>query len=62
MIPDFDDMDIGTARAICTKILSREGPGWLTVEDTRALLACRETPYGTGRSREDRGPGGGPGL
>ena len=39
IIPDFDDMDVGAARAICAKALSRERPGWLTVEDTRALLA-----------------------
>ena len=48
MIPDFDDMDIGAARAICTKVLSQEGPGWLTVEDTRALLASAKLPLAQG--------------
>ncbi len=48
MIPDFDDMDIGTARAICAKALSQEGPGWLTVEDTRALLASAKLPVAQG--------------
>lgn len=48
MIPDFDDMDIGAARAICAGALSREGPGWLTVEDTRALLACAKLPVAQG--------------
>jgi len=48
MIPDFDDIDIGTARAICAKVLSQEGPGWLTVEDTRALLASAKLPVAQG--------------
>jgi len=48
MIPDFDDMDIGAARAICARALSQEGPGWLTVEDTRALLACAKLPVAQG--------------
>lgn len=48
MIPDFDDMDVGTARAICAKALSQAGPGWLTVEDTRALLASAKLPVSQG--------------
>jgi acyl-CoA synthetase (NDP forming) len=48
MIPDFDDMDFGSARAICGKALSQEGPGWLTVEDTRALLASAKLPVAQG--------------
>lgn len=44
MIPDFDDIDVATARAICAKVLSQEGSGWLTVEDTRALLASAKLP------------------
>ncbi|HSN04255.1 MAG TPA: GNAT family N-acetyltransferase [Nitrospira sp.] len=48
MIPDFDDMDFATARAICAKTLSHEGPGWLTVEDTRALLAAAKLPVAQG--------------
>ena len=48
MIPDFDDMDIETARAICAKVLSHEGSGWLTVEDTRALLASAKLPVAQG--------------
>ena len=44
MIPDFDDMDFGIARAICFKTLSQEGLGWLTVEDTRALLISAKLP------------------
>ncbi|MGA6828804.1 GNAT family N-acetyltransferase [Nitrospira sp. NS4] len=48
MIPDFDDMDFATARAICATTLSHEGPGWLTVEDTRALLAAAKLPVAQG--------------
>ena len=48
MIPDFDDMDVTTARAICAKVLSQEGSGWLTVEDTRALLASAKLPVAQG--------------
>ena len=48
MIPDFDDIDIGAARAICARVLSQEGPGWLTVEDTRVLLVSAKLPVGQG--------------
>ena len=48
MIPDFDDMDIPAARAICAKALSQEGAGWLTVEDTRALLGSVKLPVAQG--------------
>lgn len=48
LIPDFDDMDIGAARAICAGALAQEGPGWLTVEDTRALLASAKLPVAQG--------------
>jgi acyl-CoA synthetase (NDP forming) len=48
VIPDFDDMNFATARAICAKALSQNGPGWLTVEDTRALLAFAKLPLAQG--------------
>jgi acyl-CoA synthetase (NDP forming) len=48
MIPDFNDMDIPAARAICAKALSQEGAGWLTVEDTRALLISAKLPVAKG--------------
>jgi acetyl coenzyme A synthetase (ADP forming)-like protein len=48
MIQDYDDMDFGTVRAICAKALSQEGPGWLTVEDTRALLTSAKLPVAQG--------------
>jgi acetate---CoA ligase (ADP-forming) len=48
MIPDFDDMDFGTARAICAKTLSQKGLGWLTIEDTRTLLVSAKLPVAKG--------------
>ena len=48
IIPDFDDIDIGIARAICAKALPQEETGWLTVEDTRALLASAKFPVAQG--------------
>ena len=48
MIPDFDDMDVATARSICAKVLSQEGSGWLTVEETRALLTSAKLPVAQG--------------
>jgi acetate---CoA ligase (ADP-forming) len=48
LIPDFDDMDFASARTICIKTLSQEGPGWLTVEDTRVLLASAKLPVAQG--------------
>src|SRR6185295_18331757 len=48
MIPDFDDIDFGAVRAICSKTLSQEGIGWLTVQDTRALLLSTKLPVAKG--------------
>jgi acetyl coenzyme A synthetase (ADP forming)-like protein len=48
MIPDFNDMDFSAARAICAKALSQTEHGWLTVEETRALLAAAKLPVARG--------------
>jgi acetate---CoA ligase (ADP-forming) len=40
MIPDFDDLDLPTAREICRRALAQHGAGWLSVDDTRAVLAA----------------------
>jgi acetate---CoA ligase (ADP-forming) len=40
VVPDFDDLDLATARTICTTALSRRGNGWLTTEETRSLLSA----------------------
>ena len=44
MIPDFDDVDLTTAREVCRKSLAEHGPGWLSAEDTRAVLAAVRLP------------------
>ncbi len=48
MIQDFDDIDVGSARALCAKVLSRGEGGWLTVEETRALLVSAKLPMAPG--------------
>ena len=48
MIPDFDDVDLTTAREICRKSLAEHGPGWLSAKDTRAVLAAVRLPLPPG--------------
>ena len=38
MVPDFDDLDIPSVRAVCHNVLATRGNGWLTVTETRAVL------------------------
>ncbi|MBI5673727.1 MAG: acetate--CoA ligase family protein, partial [Nitrospirae bacterium] len=44
----FTDADLGKAKAICAKALSNRGPGWLSTEETQALLAVMNVPLVTG--------------
>ncbi len=44
MIPDFDDLDLPLARAICEKAATERGGGWLTTEETRAVLTAMRLP------------------
>jgi acyl-CoA synthetase (NDP forming) len=39
-VPDCADSDLSKAKAICAKALSDRGPGWLTTEETHALLGA----------------------
>jgi acetyl coenzyme A synthetase (ADP forming)-like protein len=48
LIPDFDDLDIPTARVICQKALGQHGPGWLSAAETRALLTAFRLPASLG--------------
>lgn len=48
MVPDFDDLDLAAAGAICTTALSKRGAGWLTTEETRDLLCAMKLPVQTG--------------
>jgi acetyl coenzyme A synthetase (ADP forming)-like protein len=48
MIPDYEDMDFAAVRHICRQALSQRGPGWLTTEETRALLKQVGLPVAPG--------------
>jgi acetate---CoA ligase (ADP-forming) len=48
LIPDFDDLDLPSAREVCRKALAQRGAGWLTAEETRAVLAAVRLPLPTG--------------
>lgn len=38
--PPYTDVDLVTAKEICTKALADRGPGWLTTQETHSLLAA----------------------
>jgi acetyl coenzyme A synthetase (ADP forming)-like protein len=44
MIPEFDNIDPGAARAICQSALAKQGSGWLSTEDIRKVLAALALP------------------
>jgi acetyl coenzyme A synthetase (ADP forming)-like protein len=46
--PEFDDLDMARARAICAKAQSLRGDGWLTTEESRALLTAMKLPVADG--------------
>lgn len=48
MVPDFEDLDLSTARQVCTDALSRRGAGWLSVDETRNLLSAIKLPVQPG--------------
>lgn len=48
MVPDFDDLDLSTARHICADALAKRGTGWLTTEETRNVLAAMKLPVQPG--------------
>jgi acetyl coenzyme A synthetase (ADP forming)-like protein len=48
VIPDFDDMDLKTAREICRAALRERGAGWLSTEETRMVLNALRLPLAQG--------------
>jgi acetyl coenzyme A synthetase (ADP forming)-like protein len=46
--PHFDDFHAAAARRVCRHALSERGPGWLTTEETRAVLRAAGLPVGPG--------------
>lgn len=43
-VPSDRDIDLPKAKSICAKALSERGTGWLTTEETQALLAAMKLP------------------
>jgi acyl-CoA synthetase (NDP forming) len=43
-IPSYSDTDLSTAKTICAKALADHGTGWLSTEETHALLAAEKLP------------------
>ena len=39
-VPSYGDIDLSKAKSICAKVLSEHGSGWLTTEETHALLTA----------------------
>jgi acetyl coenzyme A synthetase (ADP forming)-like protein len=48
VVPDFDDLDIPAAQEVCRKALAQCGAGWLSAEETRAMLAAVRLPLPPG--------------
>jgi acetyl coenzyme A synthetase (ADP forming)-like protein len=48
VIPEFDDLDVPTARAVCHKALAERGDRWLSVEEAHAVLAAFRLPLQPG--------------
>ncbi len=47
-VPSNPDAELDKAKAICVKALSERGSGWLTTEETHALLAAMKLPLAQG--------------
>jgi acetate---CoA ligase (ADP-forming) len=43
-LPDFADIDVGTARTVCTQAKKQRGPGWLEAEEIGKLLQAMRLP------------------
>jgi acetyl coenzyme A synthetase (ADP forming)-like protein len=48
LIPDFDDIDPRSAHLLCQEILKARGPGWLSADETRKILAALALPLPPG--------------
>lgn len=46
--PDFDDVDVPRARAICQKAVQERGGGWLLTEEVREVLKSLRLPLPAG--------------
>ncbi len=48
MIPDFEAIQPSVSREICQQALTERGPGWLSTEETRAVLQAMNLPVARG--------------
>ena len=57
-IPDFADIDLPSARAVCRRRLTKRGSGWLSTEETRLVPQAVRLPLppgGVARTADGRG-------
>jgi acetyl coenzyme A synthetase (ADP forming)-like protein len=47
-VPDFEDIDLPSARTLCKEALDRKGSGWLGTEETRMVLQAMRLPVALG--------------
>src|SRR3970282_261311 len=48
IVPEFDDIQPQDARAICQRARREHGASWLSVEETRTVLAAFAVPLAPG--------------
>jgi len=56
LVLEFDDMELEPARALCRRITAERPGGWLSAEETRAVLSSARLPLvpgGVARTMED---------
>jgi len=53
MIPDYDDLQPEKARAVCRAAIAARGSGWLSADETRAVLTAFGLPLPAGGVAKD---------
>jgi acetyl coenzyme A synthetase (ADP forming)-like protein len=48
-VPRYSDVDSQKAKSICSKALSKRGPGWLSTEEVHAVLTAMKLPLLPGK-------------
>lgn len=48
IVPDFADLDLSAARAVCAEALKARGNGWLSLQETRTVLEAMHLPMAPG--------------
>jgi acetyl coenzyme A synthetase (ADP forming)-like protein len=47
-VPEFADLDVASARALCQEALKKRGGGWLSTEEARLVLLAMRLPVAPG--------------